>query len=86
VEKWEDLEDYAERCRYGVYQVNEVLDGTEIRVVAGRFGYIGRFNDDKDQLQKHILRFCQAMNFIKVSNTIPDELFFSTMVRENGIK
>ena len=77
VESWEDLEEYAKWCRYGSYQTRETVEGIEIRVVAGRFGYIKSFKDTQDPLLGHIRAFCQAEGFIKVLGNVPDDLFFS---------
>ena len=77
VESWEDIEAYAKWCRYGSYQMREASDGTEIRVVIGRFGYQRTFKDPQDPLLKSILDFCKAEGHIKVVGNIPDDLFFS---------
>lgn len=78
VEDWESLEEYAQWCRYGAYQTRDVVDGVEIRVTMGRFGYVKTFKDPQDQLLKRILGFCKAEGFIKVMGSIPDELFFTS--------
>ena len=77
VEDWKNLEDYSQFCRYGTYQVNDVVDGVEIRVLVGRFGYVKTFTDSKDQQLSRILAFCDTRGFIKVHGSIADELFFT---------
>lgn len=77
VEDWASLEHYSQYCRYGTYQVKDVVDGIEIRVVVGRFGYIKTFKDTKDQLLNRILAFCETGCYIKVQGSISDELFFT---------
>ena len=78
VEEWTDVEDYAHRCRYGCYQIREAVDGTEIRVLVGRLGYIQVFKDSNDTQLKRIIDFCKAEGFIKILGNVPDELFFPT--------
>ncbi len=76
VEEWADVEEYAHQCRHGYYQTRDAVDGTEIRVLVGRLGYIHVF-DNKDETQlKRIINFCKTEGFIKVQGNIPDELFF----------
>jgi len=77
VEDWKSLEDYSQFCRYGTYQIKDVVDGIEIRVLMGKFGYIKTFHDSKDQLLSRILAFCDTRGFIKVHGSIADELFFA---------
>ena len=77
VESWEDLEEYAKWCRYGSYQIRETVEGIEIRVVTGRFGYAKDFKDEQDPLFSHVLSFCKSEGFIKVLGNVPDEFFFS---------
>jgi len=76
VEEWTDVEDYAHQCRYGYYQTRDAIDGTEIRVLVGRLGYIHVFKDSNDTQLKRIIDFCRAEGFIKVLGNIPEELFF----------
>lgn len=78
VEDWESLEDYARWCRYGAYQTRDAVDGLEIRVVVGKFGFVKTFKDSQDPLLKRILSFCKAEGFIKVSGSVPEELFFTS--------
>ena len=77
VEEWSSLEDYAKRCRYGCYQIRETIDGREVRVLVGRFGYIKTFKDPKDPQLQRIVSFCESEGYIKVCGNIPDEQFFA---------
>lgn len=76
VEEWADIEDYAQRCRYGCYQMRDTVDGAEIRVLVGRFGYLHVFKDSNDEQLKRIINFCKAEGFIKILGNVPDEQFF----------
>mgnify|MGYP001060489102 CR=1 FL=1 len=78
VEDWSDLEEYAKWCRYGAYQTRDGVDGIEVRVRVGQFGYFEIFKEEQDQQLKRILKFCESEGFIKVSGNIPDELFFTS--------
>ena len=77
VEEWRDVEDYAQLCRHGYYQTRDAVDGTEIRVLVGRLGYIHVFKDSNDTQLKRIIDFCKAEDFIKVHGSISDEFFFT---------
>lgn len=78
VESWEDIEEYSKWCRYGAYQIRDTVEGVEVRVVVGRFGYVKRFKDKQNQTLKRILGFCKAEGFIKVLGSVPDDLFFTS--------
>jgi len=77
VESWEDLEEYAKWCRTGAYQMRETVEGIELRVFTGRFGFVKCFRETQDPLFSHILEFCKTEGFIKVLGNVPDDLFFS---------
>jgi len=77
VEQWDDFEAVADRCRYGIYQIEKNVDGVEVRVMAGRFGYIGVFRDEKDPLLERMLHYCKTRRFIKIRGSIRDEYFFT---------
>ena len=77
-EDWWNIEEQSRWCRYGVYQVREALDGVEVRVKVGSFGYIRTFKDREDKELKRILEFCRHEGFIKVLGAVPDEYFFSS--------
>lgn len=77
VEDWVCIEDQTKWCRYGVYQVCDSLDGVEVRVRVGQFGYKKTFQNREDKQLKRILDFCKHEGFIKVLGRVPDEFFFS---------
>ncbi|MEM2888918.1 MAG: hypothetical protein QXR42_05500 [Candidatus Bathyarchaeia archaeon] len=77
VESWESLEEYAKWCRTGAYQLRETVDGIELRVIVGKYGFIKCFRDTGDPLFSHILEFLKTEGYIKVSGNVPDELFFA---------
>ena len=81
LECWEEFEDYAKNCRVGGYQVRDTPDGVEVRVQAGRFGYIREFQKTSGELEdkelyERILKFCRTYGFKKVVGEIPTEQFF----------
>jgi len=76
VSDWEMLEEYAEWCRIGQYQVSSNLDGKEVRVLVGRFGFVKTFADEKEPILDHIIKFCKHNHFVKVVDSIPEEIFF----------
>ncbi len=77
MESWEDLEEYAQWCRTGAYQMRETVEGIELRVFTGRYGFVKCFGNTQDPLFSHILDFCKTEGFIKVLGNVPDDLFFS---------
>lgn len=78
---WDKFRSYAERCHIGSYQIVETPDNEhkEIRVHAGRFGFIGTFEKtnpaDQQQLIE-ITKFCQFEGFIQVDETVSEEDFY----------
>jgi len=78
VEDWENIEDQTSWCRYGIYQMLETLDGVEVRVRVGQFGYKRTFPNKDDKELSRIMDFCKHEGFIKVLGTVPDEFFFSS--------
>ena len=75
---WEAFKAYAENCHVGTFQVKQVMEGTEIRVRAGRLGYVGVFNlDDPYQRQAYerIRRFCTLQQYVPVEKSVDDDLF-----------
>jgi len=78
VEDWDCIEDQTKWCRYGVYQTRGRLDGVEVRVRVGQFGYKKTFQNQEDKQLKRILEFCRHEGFIKVLGTVPNDFFFTT--------
>ena len=76
VEEWPDFEFVADRHRYGAYQVINTVDGVEVRVLVGRYGYVNIFERKEDALLERILAYCKARGFIKLRGSVPDHLFF----------
>ncbi|RLG96194.1 hypothetical protein DRO29_05090 [Candidatus Bathyarchaeota archaeon] len=76
VEQWADFEFVADRHRYGAYQVIDMVDGVEVRVLVGRYGYVNTFEREGDPLLERILAYCRARGFIKLRGSVPDHLFF----------
>ena len=77
VEDWSYIVDQTKWCRYGIYQVREVLDGIEVRVKVGNFGFRKTFKNREDEELKRIIDFCKHEGFIKTLGSLPDEYFFS---------
>jgi hypothetical protein len=82
VKDWNQMEEYAEWCKIGQYQISETIDGIEIRVLVGRFGYIAIFDIKESPIFKRILQFCKHNSFIEVVDNIPEEQFFKTTILE----
>ena len=79
-EDWPAFEGYVENCRVGTFQVKDNVDGVEIRVKAGRLGYIHVFQlNDEPQRQQYdrIQKFCKTQGFVKVEYALNDEIFHS---------
>lgn len=76
VKDWRMLEEYAEGCRVGAFQVREVVEGWEVRVHVGRFGFVKTFKDEKDGELAHIRKFCEKAGFVEITGSVDDSLFF----------
>ena len=74
-EDWLGFEGYAQHCRVGTYQIKAVVDGVEVRVKAGKLGFIGVYADQDHVDLKRIVKFCRSRGFIRVEQSIADELF-----------
>jgi hypothetical protein len=48
----------------------------EIRVSVGGLGFKKEFDNPEDPLLDHIIAFCKSQSYIKISESIRDELFF----------
>lgn len=77
---WNAFKTYAQHCKLGAYQIRKTEEGTEIRVHAGRIGYIAVFADlnDPGQRQQYdgVLRFCTVRGYVEIATTMSDEIFF----------
>jgi len=76
VERFQDFIEAAEHIRRGVYQVIEEPKSVEVRIRAGRYGFIGSYEREKPELQA-VLKFCEIKGFIKIRGIIRDEAFFT---------
>jgi len=78
---WERFKQYAEHCHVGSYQIQPTPDNehNEIRVHAGRFGFIATFEKtnpaDQQQLIE-ITKFCQFEGFLQIDETVSEEDFY----------
>lgn len=71
--------DYAGRTAHQTaraYQTSEEKGKTILRILVGRFGYQKEFADPNDPSLKEIIRKCDIYDFLNVSTTIPDDVFF----------
>ena len=75
VSDWDVFEEYAKRKK-GFWQ-ETISDGvTDIRVRAGRCGFIREFENREDKLLTRIMDLCRRQRYIKVVENVPDEDFF----------
>ena len=76
IEEWEDFAKYA-HDKVGFYQILGVDKNIEVRVLAGKAGFIKEFKDARDPLLTTILEFCEnERSYLRVGQAIRDELFF----------
>ena len=80
---WSAFKAYAESCRVGTIQTKQVMEGIEVRVSTGRFGFKAEFKLQDDgsyknqELLDEINSFCDLRGFIPVEKSVPDEQFHS---------
>jgi len=76
IDEWEDFAKYA-HDKVGFYQILGVDKNVEVRVLAGKAGFIKEFKDARDPLLAIILEFCEnERSFLRVGETVRDEVFF----------
>ncbi|TRZ48611.1 MAG: hypothetical protein D4S01_10010 [Dehalococcoidia bacterium] len=76
VEDWKIMEQYGTEPQT-VYQILAAEEEkTVIRVAAGRIGFRKEFDDPKDPLISHIIKFCKSESYVKLANTIEADHFF----------
>lgn len=76
IEEWEAFVRYA-HDKVGFYQILGADQNIEVRVLAGRAGFIKEFKDARDPLLMAILEFCEhERSFLRVGETVRDEVFF----------
>jgi len=76
IDEWEDFAKYA-HDKVGFYQILGADKNVEVRVLAGKAGFIREFKDARDPLLAIILEFCEKeRSFLRVGETVRDEVFF----------
>ena len=76
IDEWEDFAKYV-HDKVGFYQILGVDKNVEVRVLAGKAGFIKEFKDARDPLLAIILEFCEKeRSFLRVGETVRDEVFF----------
>jgi len=76
IEEWEVFARYA-KYKVGFYQILGVDKNIEVRIAAGKAGFIKEFESATDPLLTQILDFCQKeKSFLRVGETVRDEVFF----------
>ena len=76
IEEWEDFAKYA-HDKVGFYQILGADKNIEVRVAAGKAGFIKEFENAVDPLLTKILEFCEKeRSFLRVGEAIRDEVFF----------
>lgn len=75
VEDWEVLEGYA-GDKQGYYQILGNDGSVEVRVAIGRLGFKKEFDKKSDPLFSRILAFCNARRYVRINETVRDEMFF----------
>jgi hypothetical protein len=76
IEEWDDFAKYA-YDKVGFYQILAADKNIEVRVTAGKAGFIKEFENAIDPLLTKILEFCEKeRSFLRVGETVRDELFF----------
>ena len=81
VERFQDFIEIAEHVRRGVYQLVEEDKNVEVRIRAGRYGYVGSYEPENPEL-KAVLKYCQFKGFVKIRGIIRDEQFFTAPLVE----
>ena len=76
IDEWEDFAKYA-HDKVGFYQILGADKNVEVRVSAGKAGFIKEFENAIDPLLTRILEFCEKeRSFLRVGETVRDEVFF----------
>jgi len=76
IDEWEVFARYA-HDKIGFYQILGADKNIEVRVSAGKAGFIKEFKDARDPLLTIILEFCEnERSFLRVGQAVRDELFF----------
>ena len=76
IDEWEDFARYA-HDKVGFYQILGADKNIEVRVSAGKAGFIKEFENAIDPMLTKILEFCEKeRSFLRVGETVRDEVFF----------
>jgi hypothetical protein len=76
IDEWDDFAKYAHE-KVGFYQILGVDKNIEVRVLAGKAGFIKEFKDARDPQLAVILEFCdKERSFLRVGQAVRDEVFF----------
>jgi len=76
IDEWENFAKYA-HDKVGFYQILGADKNIEVRVAAGKAGFIKEFENAIDPLLTKILEFCEKeRSFLRVGETVRDEVFF----------
>jgi len=76
IDEWEVFARYA-HDKIGFYQILGETKNIEVRVSAGKAGFIKEFENAIDPLLTKILEFCEKeRSFLRVGETVRDEVFF----------
>jgi len=76
IDEWEVFARYA-HDKIGFYQILGADKSIEVRVAAGKAGFIKEFENAIDPLLTKILEFCEKeRSFLRVGETVRDEVFF----------
>jgi len=76
IDEWENFAKYA-HDKVGFYQILGETKNIEVRVAAGKAGFIKEFENAIDPLLTKILEFCEKeRSFLRVGETVRDEVFF----------
>jgi len=75
IDEWENFAKYA-HDKVGFYQILGADKNIEVRVAAGKAGFIKEFENAIDPLLTKILEFCEKeRSFLRVGETVRDEVF-----------
>lgn len=76
IDEWEVFAKYAHE-KVGFYQILGENKNIEVRVTAGKAGFIKEFKDARDPMLTIVLEFCEnERSFVRVSQAVRDEVFF----------
>jgi len=76
VDDWKIMEQYGTEPQtvYQIFAAEE--EKTVVRVAAGRIGFKKEFDDPKDPLISHIIKFCKSESYVKLDENVEADHFF----------